>query len=473
MSEIYWMSAVELLSAYKKKKLSPVEVVKELLARIDHINPKLNAIVTRTDDLALSAARESEKAFQKGNPRPLEGVPIPIKDNVFTKGVRTTFGSKLYQNFIPGGDAVLVERLKKAGAIILGKTNMPEFGLVGITDNPVFGKTVNPWNLKMTSGGSSGGAAAAVAAGLCPIAHGNDGGGSIRIPSSFCGVFGLKPSFGRVPIYPHLPGWETLNHEGSLTRTVEDNALMLDVMAGPSIFDQASLPQYPGKFQKDVKGDIKGLRVAFTSDLGGGFPVDSQVLEISRKAAFSFKELGCTVEEIKPGWINMEPDFLVTLLSETLTAHENELDKYKEVVFPPYIPFLDFAPAYSNRDVVRVQFDRYKLNEQVSQTFEKYDLVMTPTLATAAFEAGDNGPLAPAKVSGIDATPSSWVCFTYPFNFTGQPAASIPCGFNSEGLPIGLQIVGRRLDEASVLRAAAAFEKAHPWRDKKPPITSA
>jgi Asp-tRNA(Asn)/Glu-tRNA(Gln) amidotransferase A subunit family amidase len=470
MSEICWMSAAELLSAYKKKKLSPVEVVKTLLARIDEINPKLNAIVTRTDDMALAAARESEKAYQKGTPRSLEGVPIPIKDNVFTEGVRTTFGSKLYENFVPDRDAILVERLKNAGAVIMGKTNLPEFGLVGITDNPIFGKTVNPWNLNRTSGGSSGGAAAAVAADLCPVAHGNDGGGSIRIPSSFCGVFGLKPSFGRVPIYPHLPGWETLNHEGSLTRTVEDNALILDVMAGPSIYDPVSLPQYPGKFQKDMKGDIKGLRVAFSSDLGGGFPVDSQVLDICRKAALGFKELGCTVEEIKPGWINMEPDFLVTVLSETLTAHENELEKYKQIAFPPYVPFIDFASAYNNRDVVRVQFDRYKLNEQVSRVFEKYDLVLTPTLATAAFEAGDKGPLAPAKINGVDASPSSWVCFTYPFNFTGQPAASVPCGFNSEGLPVGLQIVGRRLDEASVLRAAAAFEKAHPWRDKRPPI---
>ena len=217
MSEICWMSAAELLSAYKRKKLSPVEVVKALLARIDEVNPKINALVTRTNEMALSAAKESETAFQKGKPRPLEGVPIPIKDNVFTKGVRTTFGSKLYENFIPDGDAVLVERLKNAGAVILGKTNMPEFGLVGITDNLVFGKTVNPWNLKRTPGGSSGGAAAAVAAGLCPVAHGNDGGGSIRIPSSFCGVFGLKPTFGRVPIYPHLPGWETLNHEGAIS----------------------------------------------------------------------------------------------------------------------------------------------------------------------------------------------------------------------------------------------------------------
>jgi aspartyl-tRNA(Asn)/glutamyl-tRNA(Gln) amidotransferase subunit A len=337
----------------------------------------------------------------------------------------------------------------------------------------VFGKTVNPWNLNWTSGGSSGGAAAAVADGLCPVAHGNDGGGSIRIPSSFCGVFGLKPTFGRVPIYPRLPGWETLNHEGAISRTVEDNALVLDVMAGPSLYDPNSLPQYPSKFQKDMKGDIKGLRVAFSSDLGGGFPVDSQVLEISRKAAFSFKELGCTVEEIKPGWMNLEPDFLVTVLSESLTARENDMDKYKEVAFPPYLPFLEFATAYNNRDVIRVQFNRYKFYEQVSQVFEKYDLMLTPTLAVTAFRAGDMGPLGPEKIDGQEGTPSNWLSFTYPFNFTGQPAASIPCGFNAEGLPVGLQIVGRRLEEALVLRAAAAFEKAHPWRDKKPPIAPA
>jgi aspartyl-tRNA(Asn)/glutamyl-tRNA(Gln) amidotransferase subunit A len=248
---------------------------------------------------------------------------------------------------------------------------------------------------------------------------------------------------------------------------------MLDLMAGPSLYDQNSLPQYPGKFQKDMKGDIKGLRVAFSSNLGGGFPVDSQVLEICQKAAFSFKELGCKVEEIKPGWINLEPDFLVTVLSESLTARENEMDKYKEVAFPPYLPFLEFATAYNNRDVVRVQFNRYKFYEQVSKVFEKYDLMLTPTLAVTAFQAGDMGPLGPEKIDGQEGTPSNWLCFTYPFNFTGQPAASVPCGFNSEGLPVGLQIVGRRLDEALVLRAAAAFEKTHPWRDKRPPITPA
>lgn len=468
MSEICWMSALELLSAYKKKKLSPVEVVKTLQARIDQVNPKINAFVTRTDEMALSAARESEEAFQKGRARPLEGVPVAIKDNMFTKGIRTTFGSRLYENFIPDRDAVLVERLKKAGAVILGKTNLPEFGLVGITDNLVFGKTVNPWNLTRTPGGSSGGSAAAVAAGLCPVAHGNDGGGSIRIPSSFCGLFGLKPTFGRVPSYPHLPGWETLVHEGSLTRTVEDNALMLDVMAGPSDYDRISLPPYPGRFLKEMKGDIKGLKLAFSADLGGGFPVDSQVLEAARKAALSFKDLGCSVEEIKPGWINMENDFLVTVLSETLTSLENEVERFKELGYPLYQPFLDFGSVYSNRDVVRVQFNRDKLYEQTGQTFEKYDLLLTPTTATTAFQAGERGPLAPEKINGQEASASSWVCFTYPFNFTGQPAASVPCGFSSEGLPIGLQIVSRRFNEALVLKAARAFEKAHPWRRKKP-----
>jgi aspartyl-tRNA(Asn)/glutamyl-tRNA(Gln) amidotransferase subunit A len=472
VSEICWMSAIELLAAYKKKKLSPVEVVKALLSRIDEINPKINAIVTRTDDMALAAAKESEKAFRKGKPRPLEGVPVAIKDNVFTRGVRTTFGSKLYENFVPDRDAILVERLKNAGAVMLGKTNLSEFGLVGITDNLVFGRTVNPWNLSRTSGGSSGGSAAAVAAGLCPVAQGSDGGGSIRIPSSFCGVFGLKPSFGRIPTYPHLPGWETLTHEGAISGTVEDNALFLDVMAGPALYDRDSLPQYPGKFQEDMKGDIKGLRIAFSSDLGGGYPVDSQVLEISRKAAFSFKELGCTVEEIKPDWMSIEKDFIIAVASETLTAFENELDRFKELAFPPNRGLPDVAAGFTNRDVIRVQFNRYKFYEQVGKVFEKYDLLLTPTLATAAFEAGEKGPLAPKTINGREATAISWLCFTYPFNFTGQPAASVPCGFNSEGLPVGLQVVGRRFDEARVLRAAAAFEKAHPWRDKKPPITA-
>ena len=470
MSEICWMSAIELINSFRKKKLSPVEVTKYQLDRIEKINPKLNAFVTLVPDLALASARESEKRYQKGKAGVLDGVSVAIKDNTFTKGIKTTDGSKLYESYIPDKDAVLVERLKGAGAIILGKTNLPEFGLVGITDNVLFGKTVNPWNAGRTCGGSSGGSAAAVAAGLCPIAQGNDGGGSIRIPSSLCGLFGLKPTFGRVPYYPHFPGWETLNHEGPITRTVEDAALMLDVMAGPSPYDQTTLPKYPGKFLQDMKGDVKGLRVAYSSDLGGGFPVDKEVLEITRKAAFAFADLGCQVEEVKTGWINMETAFITTELAETLTANESDLDKYKSVAFPPYLPFMEVAAVLTCGDVIRVQFNRYTLCEQAAKFFETYDLLLTPTTSVVAFEAGEMGPLGPAKIADKDGSPSAWVSFTYPFNFTGQPAASIPCGFNSEGLPVGLQIVGRRFEEALVLRASAAFEKAHPWRQRTPVI---
>jgi aspartyl-tRNA(Asn)/glutamyl-tRNA(Gln) amidotransferase subunit A len=344
---------------------------------------------------------------------------------------------------------------------------LPEFGLVGITDNVLFGKTRNPWNLSKTSGGSSGGSAAAVAAGLCPIAQGNDGGGSIRIPSSFCGIFGLKPTYGRVPYYQHIPGWETVNHEGPITRTVEDSALMLDVMAGPSIYDQNSLPEYPGKFREDMKGNIRGMRIAYSSDLGAGLPVDREVLEMTTKAAFSFREMGCEVDDIKPGWISMEGAFLTTVLSETYTALFSQMEKYKGVAYPPYLPFMDFAATFTNRDLVQVQFDRQKLTSQAAVVFEKYDLLLTPTTAVAAFEAG---PLGPEKIDGHEGSPSNWVSFTMTFNFLGQPAAFIPCGFNSEGLPVGLQIVGRRFDEALVLRAAAAFEKAHPWAGSKPKL---
>lgn len=465
MSEICWMSAVELIDAYKKKKLSPVEVVQSQLERIASINPKLNAFVTVVADHALIAAHESARRYREGVPGVLDGVPVAIKDNTFTRGIRTTDGSRLYEDFVPDQDAVLVSRLKEAGAIILGKTNLPEFGLVGITDNVLFGKTLNPWDLSRTSGGSSGGSAAAVAAGLCPIAQGNDGGGSIRIPSCFCGVFGLKPTYGRVPYYPHIPGWETINHEGPITRTVEDAALMLDVMAGPSIYDQNSLPGYPGKFREDMKGNIRGMRIAYSSDLGAGLPVDRQVLEMTMKAAFSFREMGCQVDDIKPGWISMEGAFLTTVLSETYTVLFNQMDKYKSVAYPPYLTFIDFAGTFTSRDVIQVQFDRQKLTCQAAEVFEKYDLLLTPTTAVSAFEAG---PLGPEKIDGHEGSPSNWVSFTYPFNFLGQPAASIPCGFNSEGLPVGLQIVGRRFDEALVLRAALAFEKAHPWADKRP-----
>ena len=257
--ELCWMSAVELLDAYRSRKLSPVEVTRAVLERIDEVNPKINAIVTLTADLAMEQAKAAEEAYQKGEAAALAGVPVTIKDLISTKGIRTTFGSLLFEDYVPDEDAVLVERLKDAGAVIVGKTNVPEFGLVAVTDNLIFGPALNPWDTKKTVGGSSGGAAAGVVAGFGPLAVGNDGGGSIRIPSSLCGSFGIKPHFGRIPCGPKpYHGWESMNAEGPITRTVADAALMMDVMAGPDERDRMSLPASGVELPRVDKGRSQG-----------------------------------------------------------------------------------------------------------------------------------------------------------------------------------------------------------------------
>ena len=471
MSEIAWMSALELIDAYGGNELSPLEVVASLLERIDRVNPEINAFVTLLPEQAAEAAKEAERRYREGGARPLEGVPIAIKDNIFSRGIRTTYGSKLYEDFVPEQDAVVLERLKDAGAVIIGKTNMPEFGLIGITENPLFGRTVNPWDLGRTCGGSSGGSAAAVAAGLCPVAMGNDAGGSIRIPASLCGIFGLKPQFGRIPWYPHLPGFETLHHEGPLTRAVEDAALILDVASGPDRRDYISLPAYTGSFREDMRGDVEGLRVAFSRDLGFAPAVDGEVLDISRRAAFALEDLGCSVEEIDAGLpATTEMDFVTIAIVESVAFKGDRLEEYKAVAYPPYMPFFDLADVYTGKDMAMLQLHRYQLWEAVRAIFERFDLLLTPTTAVAAFPCEEIGPLGPASIEGVEIGPAGWVPFTIPFDFTGQPAASVPCGFNSEGLPVGLQIVGDRFAEALVLRAAAACEGANPWRDSRPPL---
>jgi Asp-tRNA(Asn)/Glu-tRNA(Gln) amidotransferase A subunit family amidase len=470
MPEIEWMSAMDLTRAYAKKELSPLEVVKFLMQRISEVNPKINAFVTLLPGMAEEAAKEAERAYREGRPRSLEGVPVALKDNIFTAGVRTTYGSKLFEDFVPDEDAVTWERLSGAGAIMLGKTNMPEFGLVGITENSLFGRTVNPWDTGKTCGGSSGGSAAAVAAGLCPLAMGNDAAGSIRIPASLCGTFGIKPHFGRIPWYPHLPGFETLHNEGPLTRSVEDAALVLDMVAGPDRRDYTSLPAYTGKFLEEMKGDLRGTRVAYSPDLGYAPAVDSEVLRITRQAAMAFEDLGCEVEEIEAELpATCETDFTITALTEMMTANEERLEEYRSVAYPLYLPFFDVADMFSYKDVVRIQLHRYQLWEAVRKIFEMYDLLLCPTTIVPAFECEEIGPLGPGAIGDVEIGPGGWM-LTMPFNFTGQPAASVPCGFVSGGLPVGLQIAGDRFQEALVLRASAAFESAHPWRDKKPPV---
>ena len=469
MKAVYWKSAIELGRLIRRGEISPVEVINAFLTRIEMINPKINAINTLVAEKAMAVAKEAESSLYRSDAAPglLHGVPLLVKDNVFTRGIKTTFGSLLYENFVPAEDAVLVARLKDAGAIVTGKTNLPEYGMVPVTDNLLFGATFNPWDPAKTCGGSSGGSAAAVAAGLGPIATGNDAGGSIRIPASLCGVYGLKPSFGRIPRYPRFSGMETIAHEGPITRTVSDAALMLDIMSGPDDRDRYSLPFPKGNFLKQLKDSVKGIKIAFNMDLG--YVVASrEVKELVRQAVSVFSEMGAVLEEVDIELLNMEKDLRIMATSELITANEGRLEEWKSKAHPFNLPLFSMADRFTSRDIVRIQFRREELWDKVRLLFEKYDLLLTPASPVAAFDITEG--VGPDQIDGWPVKRMSWLGFTLPFNFTGQPAASVPCGFTGKGLPVGLQIIGRRFDDQAVLNASAAFEKARPWQGNKPPL---
>lgn len=463
--EICWMSAIELAEAIRQKQVSPVEVVQSIIKRIERINPKINAFVTLTSESAMAEAKKAEIAVMKGERLGLlHGVPISIKDLIFTQGVRTTMGSKLCENFVPDEDAVLVTRLKQAGAIILGKTNTPEFGLKPVTYNLIFGATRNPWDLEKTPGGSSGGAGAAVASGLGPLAVGNDAGGSIRIPSSCCGLFGIKPQLGRVPRYPILHGAEIITHEGPLTRTVRDAALMLDIMAGPHWGDVYSIPKPEGSFSDSVGGGVKGLRMAWSADLGYAKSTP-EVIKICEKAVHIFADLGATVEVAHPGFENPENLPGIVFGTDHLEAFSSfgSMEEVISKVDQLTMIMLVISQEVKGSDYARMLFTKQELTAKTGKFLRTYDLLLTPTLTAPPHPVDFNDPIGYLK----------WVAFTVPFNFTGQPAASIPAGWTEDGLPVGLQIIGRQYDEAMVFRAASAFEEAQPWQNKKPPLNEA
>ncbi len=465
--EICCMPVVQMADAIKTKKLSPVEIMDAVLNRIEQLNPKVNAYCTLLAESAKKQANEAETMVMTGKKLgPLHGVPISIKDLIFTKGIRTTGGSKIYENFIPQQDAIVVERLKAAGAIVIGKTNTPEFGWVAIADNPLFGVTRNPWNLELTPGGSSGGAAVSVALCMGSLAIGSDGGGSIRIPSSFCGLFGFKPSFGRVPQYPGFPGWETLSHIGPITRTVKDAALAMEIIAGRDDRDRFSLPDTGLRYLPFLGGDLKGLRIAWSKDLGYA-PVDPQVLKITEAAVKTFATLGSNVEAASPEVRSPENAF-TTLVAISLTAVlQDKMKEWGNQIDPALARFVEWNKDKSATEYTKACFEQMEFWHGIWPFFKKYDLLLTPTVAVPPFELGSFGP---REIAGNKVSPLSWMAFTYPFNLTGQPAASVPCGWTDDGLPIGLQIVGRRFDDVTVLRAAAAFEQASPWSNRRPPL---
>jgi len=462
-----WTPATELAALIRKKKVSPVEVLDAVLDRIERLNPKLNAFVTLTDEPARREAKAAERALSKKGARlgPLHGVPFSVKDLVITKGVRTTFGTPLYRDNVPSEDAPMVERLKAAGAIMLGKPNTPTFGWIGATHNLLFGPTRNPWNLGRTPGGSSGGASAAAAAGLGPLHVGTDGGGSIRIPASFAGIYGLKASFGRIPAYPPSGAW-SLSHIGPMTRTVADAALMLQVAAGPDERDQTSLPAAPVDYVKALAGGVKGLRVAWSADLGFADVVDPEVRDLCAKGASAFREVGCRVEAVDPGWPSPLDCWSQLFGGGIATRLAPYLDRKSEID-PGLYRIIETTLKNPPTTYVQAWFDRLAWWEHPRRLFEKYDLLLTPTIACPPFAIGlDN----PTEIAGKPVPPYAWIPFTFPFNMTGQPAASVPCGFTKDGLPVGLQIVGRRFDDATVLRASAAFERVRPWARHRPPL---
>ncbi len=464
-----WMSAVELAAAIRRKKVSPVEVVDAVLSRIERLNPTLNAYCTVTVERARRAAKAAERALTRKGARlgPLHGVPFSVKDLIITKGVRTTWGTRLYAEYIPDEDAPVVERLKAAGGILLGKTNTPMFGWIGATHNLLFGLTRSPWNPERTPGGSSGGAAAAVAAGMAPLAVGTDGGGSIRIPASFSGIFGLKPSYGRVPTYPFSSAW-SLSHAGPLTRTVADAALMLNVIAGPDERDQFSLPPSGVDYVGALRGSLRGLRVAWSPTLGFARAVDPEVVEVSERAARRFRELGCRVEGVNPRFSDPSEAWYAIFCGGIATRLAPYLPERKADIDPGLARMIGETLRWPPTKYVQAWFDRLGFWDAARRFFAGYDLLLTPTVACPPFRVGlDN----PTEIAGTPIRDYEWIPFTFPFNMTGQPAASVPCGFTRDGLPVGLQIVGRRWDDATVLRAAAAFERVEPWTARRPPIS--
>jgi len=468
MAELWQMSGLALGRAIARREISAVEVLDAIVARVEAVNSKVNAIVTLMVERAREEARAVDARIAAGETGgPLHGVPVSIKDLIETKGIRTTFGSLLRQDFVPEQDAILVERLRAAGCPIFAKTNAPDHGGKFATDNFVFGATNNPWNLSRSPGGSSGGAAAQVAAGMGPLAVGNDGGGSIRVPASMCGVYGLKPQFGRVPSWPRHNGWYTLNHEGPITRTVRDGAAILDILAGPDEHDWFSLPAEGGSYLEACDGEIKGMRVAWSPTPGYG-RVDPAVLERCQAAVRTFEELGCIVEEASPQIPNVDQIFLGIIVPRLLVQFEQEFPAdFAGKLDPVVQSFLPLAEQMTIRDVFAAIYGDYAVHDMFVAFFQQYELFLTPTIATPPYASGIFGP---SEVAGEAVSSPLEPFFTHPFNLTGQPAASVPVGFTDDGLPVGLQIVGRRFAEKTVLRASACFEAARPWADRWPAL---
>jgi amidase len=471
--DLCFLPATALRQLYRTRAVSPLEVMQAVLARIDRVNPRVNAYVTLDRERALAAAKKATAALRRGRRLgPLHGVPVSIKDLTPTEGIRTTWGSKIFEHHVPEADALTVERLKQAGAIVVGKTNTPEFGAGGNTFNAVFGVTRNPWDTALTCGGSSGGAAVALATGMAPLALGSDLGGSLRTPAAFCGVVGFRTTPGLVPVYPADLGWDSLSVSGPMARTVADVALMLSVLAGADDRAPLSYEVDTRRFLAAVRRpSIKGWRVAWTPDLHGLIPVDREVAAVAEKATAVFRALGARVEHACPDFGEVNDIVLATRGLAMVARHADKLARWEALMQAGLVWNIKQGLSLTPEQIGRGLTLRTRLWHRVRAFMETRDLLILPTVAVPPF------PVEQPYPTEINGRPldnyTQWFFLTYGITVTGLPAISVPCGFTARGLPVGLQIVGRRRQEAAVLRAAAAFEAARPWAGRIPPVLSA
>lgn len=466
-NEIHSLTATDLARMVREKDLSAVEVMEACLGSIEQVNPKVNAIVTLTPERAMQAARAADDALARGLPAgPLHGLPVAHKDLVLTEGVRTTFGSPIFEDFVPERDALIVERLKKAGAITVGKTNTPEFGAGSQTYNEVFGETLNPYDTTKTCGGSSGGAAVALACGMLPIADGSDMGGSLRNPASFCNVVGFRPSPGRVPTWPDVAP-HPLSVEGPMARTVQDAALVLSAMAGPDPRSPISIDEPGSAFARPLERDFGGVRVAWSRNLGG-LPVDPRVTAVLDGQRRVFEDLGCAVEDAEPDFSGADEVFKVLRAWRFELAYGALLGEHRDEMKDTVVWNIEEGRRLTGPQVGRAERLRAELYHRVRGFMETYEFLVLPVAQVPPFDVEERYV---TQINGEEMeTYIDWMRSCYYVTVTGLPAISVPCGFTPEGLPVGVQILGRHRDDFGVLRLAHAFEGATGFWKRRPPV---
>ncbi|MBC7234380.1 MAG: amidase [Chloroflexi bacterium] len=457
--DLCYRTATELIALIHKGELSARQLMEAHLAQIDRLNPKVNAIVTYLPERAMEAARAADEAQAHGEPLgPLHGLPIAHKDLEDTAGVRTTYGSPLFRDHVPEKDALIVERIKKAGAISVGKTNVPEFGAGSQTYNEVFGETLNPYDLTKTCGGSSGGAAVALACRMLPIADGSDMGGSLRNPANYCNVVGFRTSPGRVPVWPTATAWSPFSVQGPMARTVEDAALLLSAIAGPDPRSPISIEQPGDLFRRPLARDFRGVKTAWCPDLGGAFPVDPRVTAVLESRRDTFTDLGLIVEEAAPDMTDADECFKVWRAWQFELARGELVEKHRDQVKETVIWNVQEGQKLSGPQLGRAEIKRTALYHRVRQFMEEYEFLLLVVSQVSPFDVRQR------YVTEINGVPMStyidWMKSCYYISIVGNPAISVPCGFTPEGLPVGIQIVGRHHDDWGVLQLAYAFQQA-------------